>query len=89
MKRRKNNMLNRESSDKEILDYQLAGTSIRDIGTISFLSWVLNKINGVKAYSAATQEILGLAKNPPLGNILEGEKIKIVRKLIEARAEIL
>ena len=81
-------MLNRESNDKEILDYQLAGTSIREIGAMSFLSWVLNKVNGVKAYSAATQEILGLAKNPPLGTIPETEKIKIVRKLIEAGAEL-
>lgn len=81
-------MLNKESSDKEILDFDIGGTTIREIGSISFIGWVLNKVNGLPTYLAATQELLGLAKASPIGKMPEGEKVKIVRKLFEARAEI-
>ena len=55
---------------------------------MSFMAWVINKVNGLETYKAATQELIALAKNPPLGQIPEAEKIKMVRKLMEAGATI-
>lgn len=75
-------MLNKESSDKEILDYDFGGMTVRDAGSMSFISWIANKLNGVKTYTAATQELLSLVRLPPLGKMQEGEKIKIVRKML-------
>jgi hypothetical protein len=76
------------SSDKEILDHEMAGTTVRGLGAMSFMAWVINKVNGLETYKAATQELIALAKNPPLGQIPEAEKIKMVRKLMEAGAKI-
>lgn len=81
-------MLTKESSDKQILDHVLSGTSIRDFGTMSFLGWVSGKINGLPAYRGATQELLGLLKAPPLGPMPEGEKVRIVRKLLDLEVNI-
>ena len=76
-------MITKESKDKEILDFEMCGTTIRLIGSMSFMAWVANKLNGVPAYKAATQELLGLVKNAPIGRMPEEEKIRIVRKLLE------
>lgn len=81
-------MLKKESTDKEILDYPIAQTTIRDFGSISFMGWVANKLNGVPTYKAATQELVALVSSPPLGRMPEGEKVKIVRKLLELDIQI-
>lgn len=83
-------MITKDSSDKEILDFIVPGsdTSVRDIGSISFMGWIISKINGLPTYQAATQELLGLAKSSPLGKIPEGEKVRLIRKLFEAGATI-
>lgn len=69
--------------DKEILDANVGGITIRDMGGISFIGWVANKLNGVDTYKAATQELLALVRTPPLGRLPESEKLRIVRKLLE------
>lgn len=76
-------MITKESSDKEILDFSLSGTTIRDIGTMSFMAWAANKIDGAPTYKAATQELLGLVRNAPIGRISEDQKVGMVRKLLE------
>jgi hypothetical protein len=82
-------MITLESSDKDILDYEFApNATIRDTGTISFIGWLLNKVNGLDTYKAATQEILALAKSTPIGNMPEGEKVRLVKKLIEAGGQL-
>lgn len=76
-------MINNESTNKDILDHPLGGTIIRDLGSMSFMAWVANKIDGAPAYKAATQELLGLVKNAPMGRMPDEEKVRIVRKLLE------
>lgn len=82
-------MINKESNNKEILDYPIAGTTIRDFGSMSFMAWVANKIDGSPTYKAATQELLGLVRNAPLGKIPDDEKIRIVRKMFELDIQLL
>jgi len=83
-------MLNKDSNDKEILDYVMpnTGTTIRDFGSISFMGMVANKINGVPSYSSTTQELLLLVKNPPIGRMGESQKVEIIRKLLSLGVEI-
>ena len=82
-------MINKESTNKEILDHSPFGNiSIREIGSMTFMSWVANKLNGAPTYKAATQELLALVKNAPIGKIPEGDKIKIVRKLLDLDVNI-
>lgn len=76
-------MINKESTDKELLDFKLGTTSIREIGSISFLGFIANKLNGLPTYKAATQELLALVSSPPIGKLPEGEKVRILRKLLE------
>lgn len=76
-------MITKHSTSKEILDFAIANTTVRDIGSMSFMSWILGKVNGVQTYKAATQELLALSKNPPLGRIPDEEKVRLVRKLLE------
>ena len=75
-------MLTKQSTDKDILDYSIAGSTIRDLGSMTFMSWVLNKVDGAPTYRADTQELIGLAKNAPIGKMPEKEKIRVVRKLL-------
>lgn len=82
-------MITKQSSDKEILDHELpnAGT-IRDITSITFVNWVAGKLNGLPAFKAATVELTALVSSPPLGSMPEGEKVKIIRKLLELEVKI-
>jgi len=81
-------MLNKEATNKEILDFPLGGHTIRDIGSMSFMSWMAKKLDGVPSYKAATQELLGLLRNAPIGKMTEEEKIRIVRKLLDLDIQI-
>lgn len=81
-------MLTKETTDKDILDYPLGGTTIRDLGAISFMGWVADKLNGLPAYKAATVELTALVSSPPLGKMPEGEKVKVIRKLLELEVKI-
>lgn len=81
-------MLTKDSSDKEILDYDMGGVIIRDMTGITFAGIIANKINGLPAYKAATQELVALVSSPPLGKIPELEKVKAIRKLLELEVQI-
>lgn len=77
------NKINKEWLDKEILDFKLGNQTIREVGSITFLAFVADKINGLPTYRAATQELIGLVSSPPIGKLPEGEKVRIIRKLLE------
>lgn len=81
-------MINKDSTDKEILDFPIAGTTIRDFGSMSFMAWIANKIDGAPTYKAATQELLGLVRSAPLGKIPDEEKVRIMRKLFEVVEQV-
>ena len=69
-------------TDKEILNSTVGGMVLRDMTAITFLHWVAAKLNGVKAYSAANQELIQMIANPPLGRTMpEEEMCRIFRVL--------
>jgi hypothetical protein len=70
-------------TDKEILDTNIGGITIRDITGLSFYSWVANKLDGAPTYKAATQELLALVRSAPMGTVPEEEKLRVCRKLLE------
>lgn len=70
-------------SDKEILDTITGGIAVRDMSGITFLGWLANKINGVPAYTAATQELRMAVSGGYFGTMPEAEKVRLVRKLID------
>ena len=75
-------MLTKDSINKDILDYPISGTTVRQAGSISFMSWVASKLDGVQTYKAATQELLLMVRSVPMGKMPDEEKINIVRKLM-------
>jgi len=71
-------------TDKEILDTTVGGMLISDMSAITFLNMVADKLNGVPAYKAANQELLGMISNPPMSRLIaDPEKCLIIRKLLE------
>lgn len=73
-----------DKSDKDILDSVIGGIVLREMTGITFLHWVSAKLNGVKTYTAANQELIQLIKNPPLSRLMpEEEKLRIFKKLQE------
>lgn len=71
-----------ELTDKEILDAKIGGIVIRDMTSISFMHFVSAKLNGVRTYTAANQELVLLVTNPPMGRMMpEEEKCRLFRKL--------
>ena len=75
-------ILTKESNNKEILDYPICGTTVREVGSISFMAWVANKLNGVETYKAATQELLMMVRNPIIGKLPDAEKVNIIKKIL-------
>lgn len=76
-------------TDKEILDMTLGGITVRDMSAITFLGWLAGKLNGVPAYKAANQELVGLISQPPISRVMpEMEKCRIIRQLIELEVPI-
>lgn len=75
--------MNKDSSDKEILDYKIdENITIRDISAMTFLAWLAGKLNGVQAYSAAAQELRMAVSGSVYGTMPELEKVRLVRKLL-------
>jgi hypothetical protein len=78
-----------EYSDKDILDKDMGGRSLREMTALDFMGWVASKMNGLSSYSAANQELSLFINNPPLGRLYpDGEKVRIVRKLLELDVKI-
>lgn len=70
-------------SDKEILDLELGGQTIREMTALSFLQWLAKKANGLPSYDAATQEIRLAATAVPMSRTMpDEEKCRLVRKLL-------
>ena len=81
-------MITKESSDKEILDYNAGGQILRNMTGVSFIGWMSGLLNGQPTFKAATQELLGLISSPPLGKLPDTEKVLIVRKLLSLGIEL-
>lgn len=78
----------KEMSDKEILDFPIAETRVRDMGAIAFLGWIAKKIDGAPAYSAANQELLMAVSAGWYGQMPELEKIRLFRKLLSLNVDL-
>ena len=73
-----------ELTDMDILALKTGGLVIKEMSAITFLKWVSEKLNGVKAYSAASTELTLMIQNAPFGRMMGDEqKIDVVRKLIK------
>lgn len=68
--------------DKDILDLDVGGQTIRSMTSITFLHWLAKKIDGIQAYSGPAQELISQVSHPPFGNRMpDEEKVRLVRKL--------
>lgn len=75
--------------DKEILDYKVGEQTIRSMTAIDFLHWLAKKIDGLQSYSAANVELSMAVTAPPItNNMEEGNKIRLVRKLLQAGVKL-
>lgn len=74
--------------DNQIIKYEIGGIRIGDIGTMTFLGWVANKLNNVSVDQRGQErlimiELTTLIANPPVGKLPDSEKISIIKKLIK------
>jgi len=75
--------------DKEVLDLNIGGQTIREMTAITFLHWVAKKIDGTPAYSAANQELIMAVSHAPLSNTMpDAEKIRMIRKMQSINLQI-
>ena len=75
--------------DKEILDLDIGGQTVREMTAITFLHWVAKKIDGQPAYSAANQELLMAVSHAPLSNNMpDAEKVRLTRKMLSINIKI-
>lgn len=82
--------MNKDNSDKDILDTMLGGITVRDMTPMTFLGWMADKLNGVSAYKAANQELIGMVANPPISRLMpDAEKCRIIRRLMELDVQII
>jgi hypothetical protein len=69
-------------TDLDILNYNIGGMTVKDATAFTFLQWVANKLNGVKAFSADATELVLQVQNPPMSRFMADEnKIIMVRRL--------
>jgi hypothetical protein len=69
--------------DRDILDHNVGGQTIREMSALGFCSWVATKINSLDAYTPAVQELSGLVSNPPLARMMpEQSKLRYVRAMM-------
>ena len=68
--------------DAEILDFVAGGIAIKDMTALTFLGYIARKIDGLPAYKADMVELRGAVASPPYGVMPEGEKVRLIRKLL-------
>jgi hypothetical protein len=89
LKKRKRKLTKKKMNELEILNSEINGVKIKDMNAIPFSHWVAAKLNGVKAYSSAVNELNQLVLHPPMSKKMPDiQKIDIIRKLISIGVEI-
>lgn len=68
-------------TEYEILHYEIHGTPLKDLSTITFIGWIATKINNQPSNIPGVSEVARLITNPPMGKMSETMKIDIIRKL--------
>lgn len=68
-------------TEYEILHYEIAGTPLKDLSTMTYIGWIIGKINGLPSNIPGVSEIARLATHPPMGKMSEEMKIDTFRKL--------
>lgn len=77
-----------EMKDNEILDFKIGEKTVREVTAITFLGWIAGKLNGVAAYSAASEELRLAVAVPPYGQMPELEKVRLFRKLLSLGIQV-
>lgn len=73
----------------DILNLNIGGMTLREMGTMVFLQWLAKKLNNLRAYSADVVELTTLISSPPMSRMFpEDEKIRIIKKLQKLGVEI-
>lgn len=81
--------MNKDTSEVDILNFEIGGQTVRDMTALTFLRWLSLRLDGVKAYQRNTQDLINLVSNVPMGNRMPmEEKIRIIRRLIDLGIEI-
>jgi hypothetical protein len=69
-------------TDKELLETNLGGITLKEMTTLTFLGWVSNKLNGAERTSSVINELTALISNPPMSRMMpDDQKLDIIRKL--------
>ena len=76
-------------NELEFLSLQIGGQKVSEMSSLSFLQWVGEKINGIRAFSADAVELTSLIQYPPMSrNMTKEKKIEILRKLERLKIQI-
>lgn len=78
----------KEMTDKDILDFPIAETTVRNMGALAFLGWISKKIDGAPTYSAANQELLMAVRAGWYGQMPEAEKVRLFCKLLSLNIDL-
>jgi hypothetical protein len=76
-------------TELEILNSEFGGIKIKDMTAMQFFQWLSKKLNGVVNASSEIVALNTLLTFPPMSKTYpEGEKIKIIQKLIKNNIKI-
>jgi hypothetical protein len=75
-------------TDLEILNREIGGQKIFDMSAITFIGWILGKLNGLNPHEPAVIELRYYASSPVIGKMPEYKKIELVRKLLTLNVPI-
>lgn len=67
-----------------MLNMNCGGQLVKDMSAFSFLQYIANKLNGVKAFTVEAVELTSLVRVPPMSKNMPPErKIELLNKLIK------
>jgi glucose-6-phosphate dehydrogenase assembly protein OpcA len=77
-----------EKNEIEILNIEIGGLKIKDMTAITFVGWLAKKVNNLSVTNSDSVWLISKIKNPPMGRMLDEDKIEAVRKLMNLNIEI-
>ena len=75
-------------NDYNLLQFKIAGQSLEETSTMTFLGWVAGKINGQVSNSPTLSELGAMIVHPPMGRLGIETKVDVIRKMEKLGIEI-
>ncbi len=75
-------------SDLDILNHDIGGQKVIEMSAITFLSWMIGKLNGLEANNPTVIELRMYATGMIIGRMPEYKKIEIIKKLLSLNVQI-